>query len=269
MTKHIKALDGVRGIAILMVLVFHFGAFHPNGFLQRALSGGIKFGWCGVDLFFCLSGFLITGILLRTVADAGYFRLFYARRVLRIFPAYYVYVALTVMLVIAGHRFGYFNQMTTHSQIWAWLYLSNWRDPGLPYTAHLWSLSIEEQFYLAWPLLIFTFRRRALPFCLWLGRRNDSQDDAISAGWSCPRGRCGLHCCQPRAPFEIKRAHSLVLSHISGNCGRACRPIWLGCRHKPDEHHRVSCTSNLVFSACSALCDDAKRNHESISTPTS
>ena len=166
MTKHIKALDGVRGLAILMVLIFHFGAFLPNGAFEHAVSAGIGFGWCGVDLFFCLSGFLITGILLRTVEHQDYFRLFYARRILRIFPAYYLFVAVSLLSVLAAHRFGYLRNTTTNGQFWAWLYLSNWHDSGLPYTPHLWSLALEEQFYLVWPLAIAVFRRRALSFCL-------------------------------------------------------------------------------------------------------
>src|SRR4051812_13907528 len=79
--KHIPALDGVRAIAVLLVLLHHFG----NGFSGWAL-GVVNGAWVGVDLFFVLSGFLITGILLEARGGAHYFRNFYARRTLRIFP---------------------------------------------------------------------------------------------------------------------------------------------------------------------------------------
>src|SRR5438552_18698600 len=90
--SHLPALDGLRGVAIFMVLVFHFWQSLPNLHLsptaQRALSL-LSIGQKGVDLFFVLSGFLITGILLRTKSRPRYFRNFYARRALRIFPLYY------------------------------------------------------------------------------------------------------------------------------------------------------------------------------------
>jgi peptidoglycan/LPS O-acetylase OafA/YrhL len=165
-TRHIQALDGIRGIAILAVLILHFGPFFPHGAFEHIVSAGIEFGWCGVDLFFCLSGFLITGILLRTAGRPDYFRLFYARRFLRIFPAYYVFVGIAVLAVYAAHPFGYYRTLNTKGKLWAWLYLSNWHGSVLPFTTHLWSLAVEEQFYLVWPLAIIAFRRRLLPFCL-------------------------------------------------------------------------------------------------------
>jgi len=167
MNTHIKALDGIRGLAILMVLMHHFGddMFIPSGPIERAISHMLHFGWCGVDLFFCLSGFLITGILLRTVGSPNYFRQFYVRRVLRIFPAYYLYVAAIVLSVIVAHRFGNFRHNTS-GQFWVWFYLANWHDTALPHSGHLWSLAVEEQFYLMWPLAIAAFRNRALSFCL-------------------------------------------------------------------------------------------------------
>src|ERR1035437_5570398 len=169
MNTHIKALDGIRGLAILIVLMHHFGdgTLIPNSAFERAFSDVLQFGWCGVDLFFCLSGFLITGILLATVDHPNYFRRFYARRILRIFPAYYLFVAVIVLSVIAANHFGYYRH-NTDGQLWIWFYLSNWHDTALPRTGHLWSLAIEEQFYLVWPLAIAAFRLRALSFCLYI-----------------------------------------------------------------------------------------------------
>src|SRR5262245_36351473 len=81
-TKHIKHLDGLRGMAILLVLLSHFSD-------DTSYEKYFKLGWTGVDLFFVLSGFLITGILLDTKKEKGYYRVFILRRVLRIFPVYY------------------------------------------------------------------------------------------------------------------------------------------------------------------------------------
>src|SRR5688572_11832301 len=86
---HVAALDGLRGIAILLVLLNHFTAAARLEHLPAPLASVVHAGWIGVDLFFVLSGYLITGILADTVDDARYFVNFYVRRALRIFPLYY------------------------------------------------------------------------------------------------------------------------------------------------------------------------------------
>jgi peptidoglycan/LPS O-acetylase OafA/YrhL len=146
--KHFPALDGLRGIAILMVFAYHYRG-----------SIGIRvcnFGWSGVDLFFVLSGFLITGILCDTRSDPGYYKKFYARRALRIFPVFYLFAA--VMFLIGSHW-----KLIDLSLLFyvGWPVELIW--PGTASTAfpiyHLWSLSVEEQFYMFWPLLMARVRR--------------------------------------------------------------------------------------------------------------
>ena len=126
-------LDGLRAIAIGMVFLQHVH--------------GVPLFWSGVDLFFVLSGYLITGILLRTRRQPNYFRNFYARRTLRIFPAYYIVLAVAVLVLPA----------TRSMAGWAAGYAGNvWVALNTDHNAlgHLWSLAVEEQFYLLWPLAI-------------------------------------------------------------------------------------------------------------------
>jgi peptidoglycan/LPS O-acetylase OafA/YrhL len=167
---HIPALDGVRGLAILLVMLHHFTFYGGMGrtvFVDRLLYTVSMAGWCGVDLFFVLSGFLITGILLDAKGSEYFFRNFYMRRSLRIFPLYYgflvVFFVILPLVVPLGSKFeGLFKE-----QGWYWSYLVNvaiakegW--PPFYAIAHFWSLAVEEQFYLCWPLVIFVCRQRHL-----------------------------------------------------------------------------------------------------------
>lgn len=112
----------------------------------------------GVDLFFVLSGFLITGILLDSVKSNRYYVNFYTRRILRIFPLYYFVLALFTIL-FTERLLPSFKPSSTLAQLSYWLYLQNWltlfKIAPTKILGHFWSLAIEEQFYLIWPLLIF------------------------------------------------------------------------------------------------------------------
>ena len=159
---HVPELDGVRGLAILMVLLYHFRHGYPP--MLRELDKKILgLGWSGVDLFFVLSGFLISGILLDTMEARNYYWSFYGRRILRIFPLYLIAVFgyFQVLVPLAAH-FRHPTLSGASREIWFWLHASNfpaaeaYKEKFLP---HFWSLSVEEQFYLMWPLLIRQIRR--------------------------------------------------------------------------------------------------------------
>ena len=157
----IPELDGVRAVAIWMVILSHImdgwpvqeGAFsHIPGFVLQT----IHHGWLGVDLFFILSGFLITGILLDSREKPSYFRNFYARRFLRIMPLYFA-VVFVFFLFYAANR-SYFVLSTFFAANLAHMF-----NIGVPHgAAVLWSLAVEEHFYLLWPMLVYLLDRKKL-----------------------------------------------------------------------------------------------------------
>lgn len=179
--RHVPALDGVRGLAIVLVLIKHFLPWGQWRFSLSAIPTGEgmyqlitrlpRCGWIGVDLFFVLSGFLITGILWDAKGTSHYFGRFYMRRFLRIFPLYYG--VLIALLVIAPRLVAFHSAEANFAldhQAPLWLYTANWVTAwhGWVYGSgpmelnHFWSLCIEEQFYLFWPLAVFFCSRRAL-----------------------------------------------------------------------------------------------------------
>jgi peptidoglycan/LPS O-acetylase OafA/YrhL len=145
--SYIKDIDGLRAVAVLMVIVGHWWESQYSTFL----------GFAGVTLFFVISGFLITSILMQykakteagTKSKAWYFKTFYIRRTLRIFPIYYLYL---------GYMWWLGYEITQRGMIWFVAYAGNHFNYNVGYflvqKSHLWSLAVEEQFYLIWPLLI-------------------------------------------------------------------------------------------------------------------
>ena len=164
---HVPGLDGLRGLAVMMVLVFHFvGQMLTSNWVEGAIVGVTKYGLLGVDLFFVLSGFLITGLLYEAHDKPHYLRNFYVRRVLRIFPLYYGVLALVFFVaplipLLRGPTLDYLLDR----QAWAWLYginvyLASHEEWSFSYLNHFWSLSVEEHFYLFWPLVVLLLARR-------------------------------------------------------------------------------------------------------------
>lgn len=155
MQKRIPQLDAVRGLAILAV-IFHNAS---GKFPSLHLEGLFRDGWMGVDLFFALSGFLITGILIDTRQSEGYFKNFYVRRCLRIWPLYYSLLFFMFVIVRSLSRAEAIKISATASPWWAFpLFLQNFLLPistnAAGPLAVTWSLAIEEQFYAVWPVIV-------------------------------------------------------------------------------------------------------------------
>lgn len=172
---HVPALDGIRGIAVLLVILIHTFTLQnttpPVSYITRFAA----IGWLGVDLFFVLSGFLITAILLRTNPTVRDARNFIMRRALRTWPLYYavLFLALYVLRFTPIYASTGLND-AYRNQLWFHLHASNilfslrqsWSANCL---SHFWSLAVEEQFYLVWPFVVLPLRGRLVPWaCLAL-----------------------------------------------------------------------------------------------------
>lgn len=169
--KHVPALDGLRGIAVLWVMIYHLGGGAQSQYwLVRLIGATFKRGFAGVPLFFVLSGFLITGILWDSKGSDHWWRNFFARRTLRIFPLYYASLILTATISL-------WQGFDWHAVEGLWVYVLYLQNVsavmGTPThlalsLGHYWSLAVEEQFYLIWPLILYKLRsiRQAQAICL-------------------------------------------------------------------------------------------------------
>ncbi len=172
-SRRIPELDGIRGIAILLVLIWHYGACEIQAEPRNLLYYGIRtlgLTWSGVDLFFVLSGFLIGGILLDNKDSTNYFSTFYIRRICRIFPLYFLWVFLFIDAIpIAAHSDWLFGKSLP---LWSYLtftqnfVMGKTGEFGPNWLGITWSLAVEEQFYLVLPLLIFFLSSQRLPYVL-------------------------------------------------------------------------------------------------------
>lgn len=166
----IPEFDGLRGLAILAVMVYHFLQYKGPSNTGRALHSLASIGWAGVDVFFVISGFLITGILLDSRARPGRWRHFFIRRSLRIFPLYYLVMTAVTAVGIGATVLGLnidHPAVQTVDRAWVnFLYLTNfwvaWAGKDSVPMDIAWSLAIEEQFYLVFPFIVWHLRRRNL-----------------------------------------------------------------------------------------------------------
>lgn len=171
-TTRLPILDGLRGIGLIVIMLVHFRSVEEpaaGAWLERIWHFGLDMGVIALDVFFVLSGFLITRILLDSKGSRAYFATFYARRVLRIFPVYYGF--LVGYFILLPHLAEWAEQVRISplQHFYYWTYTTNiaaglndWLNPAqagtvFPFhhsTTHLWSLALEEQFYLAWPAVV-------------------------------------------------------------------------------------------------------------------
>src|SRR5216684_4285326 len=179
LSGRIPELDGIRGVAIGMVLIAHLFAVasRPGSALAYALVP-LRLDWTGVDLFFVLSGFLIGGILLDARGSSNYFHVFYKRRFFRIVPIYAAILLVLPGLVSAAQwtNHGDFTWLKANALPWYsyWTFTQNlWMTHaaslGANALAITWSLSIEEQFYLSLPILVRLLSGRWLLACVLIG----------------------------------------------------------------------------------------------------
>ncbi len=158
-----RNLDGVRAVAALMVVFYHF--FRGVTFdspLLKFIAKIADFGQTGVTLFFVLSGFLITRILYSTKEANGYFKNFYIRRILRIFPLYYFFLILWYFVLPLITEV---DTASFHQEVYYFIYLQGFArtfDWNVLGPHHFWSLAVEEHFYLFWPIVVFRASRKNL-----------------------------------------------------------------------------------------------------------
>ena len=176
--KRIAELDGLRGIAILLVLSFHYinnQLVHSDSMPGKLLSRLTMFGWVGVDLFFVLSGFLIGSILIANRTSKKYFSTFFIRRVARIIPNYFLLVGLFLLILsIPAFSNNYFLTGNQVLPLWSYFliiqnfYMAAVDSLGNTAMSVTWSIGIEEQFYILFPFVVYFLKKKWLPYFLVL-----------------------------------------------------------------------------------------------------
>ncbi len=180
--KHTPTLDGVRAIAVIFILLTHTTYYYTTSFpestFERLYLTIVMLSWGSVDLFFILSGFLITGILLRSKNKENFFLNFYARRTLRVFPLYYFLLLVTLIagyvVPIINPSLSIFVGKVEYWEVLAYIfyltnYLELYKSMDVFWLKHCWTLSVEEQFYIIWPLAVYYLNtRRLIAFCGFL-----------------------------------------------------------------------------------------------------
>lgn len=163
------ALDGIRALAVTLVFLEHYGGGSHGGHLFNLINLLRLHFWVGVDLFFVLSGFLITGILYDTRDDSKFFKRFFLRRSVRIFPIFYFVLAVLLALTPFLHYRWHWGQLTFLVYLGNFFANYNWElykllTPVYPTfkvnLSHFWSLCVEEQFYMVWPVVVWLVRDR-------------------------------------------------------------------------------------------------------------
>jgi peptidoglycan/LPS O-acetylase OafA/YrhL len=176
--RRLPALDGLRGFMLVLVMLVHFrgvGEPLPDAWWQQAWRLIAVPGIIGLDVFFVLSGFLITRILLESKSGAGYFTTFYWRRALRILPLYYGFLVVYFIVLPRTAAWADTLSISGIQHLYYWTHTTNiglaiygMLDPAAngypmhPTTGHLWSLAVEEQFYFIWPVMVFLLDHRGL-----------------------------------------------------------------------------------------------------------
>ncbi|WP_446744151.1 acyltransferase family protein [Silvibacterium acidisoli] len=278
--RHVPSLDGVRGLAALAVFTFHYGGgARSSHLLVQSMGHAIRFGAAGVPLFFVLSGFLITGILWDGYGRHGWWRNFFARRSLRIFPLYY---AVMCLAVVASILLG--DSWAQTKSLWPYfLYLQSvpfdWFVMGPAPTHlkfyHLWSLAVEEQFYLLWPFMLWPFRNRirsaqwlciviwasSLVFRVWTGHTGVPQ-----WGYDVPAnaGELSMGSWLALAMRESEQKRERILRFAPAVLGvalaGACVDAWLGRAHVEGGLYPFPSTAAglsiyaILFTSLIALC---------------
>lgn len=183
-SKHIPVLDGIRAYAVLMVCVLHFfqinekSMYVDNEHLGIILFKISQMGLRGVELFFVLSGFLITDILLESKKSTKYFFTFYVRRFLRIFPLYYFVLCIAFLFLPNFISIDQSGEAIIQNQAWLWTFTSNlshfffdfsWGGSSNFFSfGHFWSLCVEEHFYIIWPFIVYFSNKKWLPRIMWM-----------------------------------------------------------------------------------------------------